>query len=479
MAFTKAPSQSTYQNKDLKLIWAMSNREGSLSKDPLLLNGFYDIIKDKSSKDEEYYVTKRDGCSLYPWESPDTNIRGIYYWEDEDKLYVAYEDKITIITASNGIGEIEIAPFSTTEGEVSFTEFYYEDGSSKVVVGDGTTLITLDSSNTVVTCTDPDLPSFIPNLLFLDGYLFLVKTGTSDIYNSDLNDPLAWTPGDFISAEMLPDTVIRISRLNNYLVVFGSSSVEYFFDAGNASGSPLQRNDTPVKQIGFLGGFATHGNKLIFVGQYANNTPEIFLLEDFKMEKITLAPLRRLIQQSNEFSASVVSNGGHDFYILSSNGETYVLDLETRLWTAWAFKQTSSFSINFSVSVFLSSGYCSLFTLVGDSKLYFFAPTVYRDDETAFTFSGITQRMSHDTLNRKFMSRLCVYADKTEGDLEISWTDDDYQTFSTPREVSLNKNRPSIYRLGSFFSRAFKFSFTENQPCRIMNMEVSFNIGAR
>lgn len=479
MAFTKAPSQSTYQNKDLKLIWAMSNRSGSLEKDPLLVNGFFDIVRDKASKDEDFYVVKRDGCFPYPWESPSNVIRGLYYWEDQDKLYVAYADKIAIITASNGLETATITPFSTTEGEVSFTEFYYEDGTSKVVVGDGTTLITLDSTNTLVTCSDPDLPAFVPNLLFLDGYLFLIKKNTADIYNSALNDPMAWTPGDFISAEMLPDTVIKISRLNNYLVVFGSSSIEYFFDAGNASGSPLQRNDTPVKQIGYIGGYTTFGNKIIFVGQYSQTEPEIFILEDFKMEEITLSSLRRIVQQTRDFSASIVSNGGRDFYVLSANGETYVLDLETRLWSTWAFKQTASFDIRNALSIFLASGYVSLFTVHGDTRLYFFVPSAYADHDVIFTFSGTTQRVTNDTMNRKFMSRLCVYADKTAGGLKISWTDDDYQTFSAPREVSLNNNRPTIHRLGSFFSRAFKFSFTENQPCRIMNMEVAFNIGAR
>ena len=479
MAFTKAPSQSTYQSRDLKLIWSWSNRSGSFDKDPLLENGFFELIRDKSSKDDDYYVVKRDGCFAYPWESPSSSLRGFFYWEDQDKLYIAYDDKIAIITASNGIEETTLTPFTSTTGEVSFTEFYYEDGSSKVIVGDGTTLISLDSANVQVTCTDPDLPPFIPNLLFLDGYLFLIKQGTADIYNSDLNDPLAWTPGDFISAEMLPDTVIRISRLNNYVVVFGSSSVEYFFDAGNASGSPLQRNDTPVKQIGYLGGFATFGNKVLFVGQYAKTTPEVFILEDFKVDEINVPSLRRAIQPTNEFTAAIVTNGGHDFYVLTTNGETLVLDLETKLWTKWKFKDTSTFDIRNAISIYLASGYVSLFSVHGGTKIYFFDPERYNDDETIFTFSGTTQKVMFETAKRKFMSRVSIAADKVAGILNFSWTDDDFQTFSTPRAISLDKDRPVLHRLGSFFSRAFKFSFTENQPCRLMNIEVDFNIGAR
>lgn len=480
MAFTKAPSQSTYQNKDVKLIWAMSNRDSSTTKDPLLQNGFYDVLRDKAAKDEDYYVIKRDGCVAYPRESPTTNIRGLYYWEDEDKLYISYDNKLDIITASNGTLEATHIPFVSTTGEVGFTEFYYEDGTTKVIVGDGTLLVSFDSSNTPTICTDPDLPPFLPSsIVFLDGYLFLVKAGTADIYNSDLNDPLAWTSGDFISAEMLPDTVIRISRLNNYLIVLGSSSIEYFFDAGNASGSPLQRNDTPVKQVGFLGGFTTFGNKVLFIGQYANTAPEVFILEDFKMDEINLPPIRRLLQQKNSFSGALVTNGGHDFYLVTTNGQTYALDLETRLWSQWSFQNTALFDIRYAFSIYLSVGYVSMFSIKGDKKLYFFDPERYQDNGVPFTFSATTQRITFDTMNRKFMSRLLIHADKTPSTLSVSWTDDDYQTFSSVRSVSMNSTRPAIYRLGHFFTRAFKVSATDNYPCRLMNMEVAFNIGAR
>lgn len=479
MAFSKAPSQSTYQSKETKLIWTMFNRSASLSKDPLLKNGFYETVKGKESKDNEYFVVKREGTTQYPWVPPSTVLRGNFYWEDQDKLFCAYDDKVAIITASNGIEQTTLTPFTTTTGEVSFTEFYFEDGTSKIVIGDGQKLVTVDTANTMVTSTSPDLPvPFIPNLLFLDGYLFIIKAGTADIYNSNLNDPLAFTAGDFLSAEMLPDTLIRISRLNNYLIAFGSSSVEYFFDAGNASGSPMQRNDTPVKQIGYLGGFATYGNKVYCIAQYANTAPELFILEDFKMEEINLPPIRRFLQQTRDFSASIVTNGGHDFYVLTANGETYAMDLDTKLWSIWTFGATNTFDIRNAISIYLASGYVSLFSVAGDSKIYFFDPEAYTDQGAVYEFAGVLSRQVWDTLHRKFMNRLLVYADKGTGTLNISWSDDDYQTYSTPRGVNLASSRPFLTRLGAFFSRALKWSFSENAPCRLMYFEVDYNIGS-
>lgn len=238
MAFTKAPTQSTYQNKDVKLLFNLDNRDGAFTKDQMAVNGFFDLINEKQIQERDYSFISRDG--LFPLATVSTNIRGMYYWRDQNKIYVAYDDRIDILTATTGALVTTLTPFLTTSGDVGFTEFYYDTGSTKLVVSDGSQLITIDSANTVVTGVDADMPTpHNPHILFLDGYLFMLKTGTADIYNSNLNDPLAYTAGDFISAEMTADTLVRISKLNNYILALGSNSIEYFFDAANVSGSPL------------------------------------------------------------------------------------------------------------------------------------------------------------------------------------------------------------------------------------------------
>lgn len=482
MAYNKAPSQSTYQTKDVKLINAMNNRDQVGTKDVIALNGFYDIIKDRATDDNSYMFIKRDGTVEYPYIIPSAAIRGLYYWEDQNKLYVAYDDDIAIITASTGVLVTTITPFLTTTGDVGFTEFYYDTGGVKIVACDGSRIITIDSSNVVVTGSDPDMPVPRPHVVFLDGYLFVVKQGTSDIYNSNLNDPLVYTSGDFITAEMLPDTLLRIARLNNYLVAFGSASIEYFYDAANASGSPLNRNDTPVKQIGYLGGLSAHANKLYFVGQTANTEPEVFMIEDFKIENLDNPPLRRYIQPYSSFDGCIISQGGRDFYILTVGTITYCMDLETRVWTRMAFQDDGTFPAKYAVNFpFNGVGNMSLVALDGQASLFYFDPDVYQDDGVNFTTTIQTDKNMFDTMHNKFMSRLLVVADRpsSDGDLMVSWTDDDYQTYSTPRAINLNQDYPVIYRCGKFKKRAFKLDYTANTPQRIQHLEVDFNIGNR
>lgn len=487
MAFNKAPSQSTYQTRDVKLIAPPDNRNKTLNTDFMALNGFYDVIQDRASKTEEYQFVKRDGTAAYPYTIPSVTIRGMYFWEDQDKLFVAYDDKIAIITASTGSLVTTVTPFVTTTGDVGFTEFYYDTGDTKLVVSDGSKLITIDSSNTVVTGSDVDMPTpHSPHILFLDGYLFMVKSGTSDIYNSDLNDPLAYTSGDFITAEMSPDTLIRIAKLNNYIVAFGSASIEYFYDAANASGSPLNRNDTPVKQVGFLGGLAHYANRIYFVGQTSTTDPDVYVLENLQIDQANSPALRRYMQPNTSFYGALVSCGGHDFYCLTAvNGtplETWWLDLKTSLWTRQAFRATSSFPVKFAGTLpRTGTGNTSVMVLDGSAELYHFGPTVYQDGGVNFTSTVRTTPEHFDTLHEKYMSRVMVAADRPSSSASVSIrvSDDDYQTWSTARTVELNQEMPYLNRWGRFRKRIFELSLTANVPFRVHHLEVDFNIGNR
>ncbi len=486
MAFSQTPSQSTYTTKTVKLLNVWESRDATATKDNEILNCFYEMVDNKSTGDREHYVVKRDGTSAYAYTAPSTNIRGIFYWEDQDKFLVAYNRNIDVVVASTGAAiTVLINVFTTTTGEVGFTEFYYDDTTVKVVTTDGTTLSTIDTSNVVVASTSPDIPvPHLPHPLFLDGYLFIAKANTADIYNSNLNDPLLYTAGDFISAEMAADKILRIAKLNNYLVALGSSTIQYYYDAANATGSPLAVNDTPVKNIGYVGGLVNFKNQIYFVGSASLATPSIFVLEDFKVSEISDAVWRRYIKQISDIPGttrgSIVSFAGHEFYVLTASTLTYGYDLETKKWHRFAYKAQANFPIQDAVEINHSTlGRTSIFFLSGVASLLLFNPSVFQDSGTNFTCRVTTDNDFFDTLQRKTVGRLLVHADRpsTDADLSISVSDDDYQTFSTARTVNLNQSWPVLHRYGQFRRRAHKLELTANVPMRLYKLELEVNMG--
>jgi hypothetical protein len=311
-----------------------------------------------------------------------------------------------------------------------------------------------------------------------------VAVGTGDIYNSNLDNPLTVTPGDFITAEILADELLYLTRVNNYLVAMGTSSLEYFWDAGVATGSPLQRNDTPVKLCGYLGGIARMGNRVYFVGNQNNAGPEVFMMEEMKLNPVGHEPLRQHLSTLNvtfetNLRGNIVSMYGREFYVLYTSEQTWVMELETGLWHKWTYGATTSLPLQYALSLTTKTTTKTLFMLKADRAVYQFSDSVYQDNGVNFTCIITTPNEDFGNNYEKTMGRLIPICDRPSVDsfLNISWSDDDYQTFSTARSVNINSGKPAIVQLGSFNDRAFKLTYTDNLPFRISAIEVNLNMG--
>ncbi len=487
MAYSKTPAQSTYQTEKIALVKELNSRGTDTTKDEDFVNLIPELVKNKETNETSFKLVKREGTTSFI--SLSGTVRGCHYWKAENKLFFAISDDVYVYNASTGalITTLNTVFATTTSGDVGFCEFLYDTGAVKLVVTDGTTLSTIDTSNTVVAGADADMPVHLPYPVFLDGYLFIIKVSTADIYNSNLNNPLAYTAGDFISAEMRPDGLSYIAVLNNYILVFGNGSIEYFWDAAIASGSPLQRNDTPVKLTGFVGGLCKIANKLYFVGYDENTQLTVFMLDDFKIKDIGSEAIKRHLASltvtapttTAGIHGSFISISGHQLYVLETGSATYALELESSLWTRLAFKAQTRFPINFALSINTPVGYKCLCILQSDTILYSFSPTLYRDNGTAFTCLVITDNEEFNTYRNKIMSKLVLWSSKTSSSslLSISYADDDYQSFSTARTVDISLKRPILTQLGQFRQRAFKLSYTDNFPLILYGLEVDINMG--
>jgi len=485
MAFNKSPVQSTYSTERVQLTREINTRTGGLvTKDEDFLNVIIEVEKNKQAQDNRSFVLKRAGSSLLVTPAASGQVRGMHYWQDQDKLFYCVGTNLYIYVIGSGSTTTLSSAFGTSSGVVGFTEFLYDDGTVKIVATDGTTLITVDSSNTKVVCADADLPSpHLPYPVFVDGYLMLAKANTADVYNSDLNDPLVWTVGNYVSAEMEPDKVVRIAKLNNYVIIFGTESVEYFWDAANTSGSPFQRNDTPIKLNTYVAGFAQYGNRIYYIGKNVGGQLDVFALEDFKIDNIGSTSISRYFNaQSTTFSSwycGILAIQGHTFYIMNVGNYTYTYDLETKLWTRWAWQATTSFPIANTVACTTTSAARPFFTLGTSSSIYYLNEAVFQDNGTNFTSQVVTEASDFGTMNRKTMKRLAVIGDRppSSGIVKLSWSDDDYKTFSSIRDVEMDQDLPCTYNLGSFRQRIFKLAYTNNSLWRVQGLEVDINKG--
>src|SRR5262245_20088595 len=90
--------------------------------------------------------------------------------------------------------------------------------------------------------TDGDFPSGIGvEHAHMDGSMFVMSKTTGRIHNSDLNSLSAWTAGNFIQASPTGEPGVGCVRYGKYIVGFSKTSLGFFYNAGNSTGSVLSR----------------------------------------------------------------------------------------------------------------------------------------------------------------------------------------------------------------------------------------------
>lgn len=156
MAFTKTPVNSTYQTKPIELVKELDSRGTSTAKDSYILNGYAESKQNKTTKEEMLAIFKRAGCSAIIAAVGASDIRGMFHWYGENRLFVAIDNAIYVYNATTyALVTTLAAAFGTTSGEVGFEEFMYSTGTVKVIATDGTTINVIDNANTVVPAVAP------------------------------------------------------------------------------------------------------------------------------------------------------------------------------------------------------------------------------------------------------------------------------------------------------------------------------------
>jgi hypothetical protein len=429
---------------------------------------------------KKYYVKSRPGMSQ-AFSNTAGAGRGMYYWVINGTGYV-----MTVI--GNGVysnGTLVLV-LTTSTGECGFTEFVSSTGVVSLILLDGTKGYVFSNPSTITEITSANFPTpHIPMPIFLDAYLFIAKANTEDVYNSNLDDPLTWTAGDYFSAEMYPDKIVALSKNNNYIYAIGSNSVEYLYDAAVATGSPLGRHDSAVQQFGCaaVGTVVQTEKEVIFVGETGNGGHTVWTIDGFKEKEIGIPTVKAalLAEGSNLANATAhcIRVSSQKLYLLCLTARTLVYSFDTQMWHEW---QTGT-------GVFIGGHGCdgptgSAYILgATDGKTYLMNETLFTDAGTAIQCFITTSKLDFDVINRKFMFRLSLVGDVPDDTLldstvSIQWSDDDYKTWSAARSLNFNADLPAIFQLGQFRRRAFKVSYTLPHLLRLEGMEVDINKGS-
>ena len=312
---------------------------------------------------------------------------------------------------------------------------------------------------------------------FIDGYA-LIMDSRNRIYNSDINSLSSWGAANFITKQIQQDIPVGLARFNQQIIAFGEKTMEVFQNAGNPSGSPLSSVPSLFKEYGMFTllnvSGKTHyyqvlGEHLYFVGRGGDTEYEaaVFAYNGQTVEKVSTPFIDSILATTTHYSVNVVGYSGYNAIAIS-------LDLTTATTQRWLMffpEWNEWFEWNSTVFTPVNNG--TYFLGVGSSqhKVYYVGGAAADNWQDAGSNFTVTHQfmIPPDGNHRKFMPMFSLVGDtaRAASNVAVSFSDDDWQTFSTARNIDMTSDTKALFRCGSFRKRGVKMTHTANTDLRL------------
>lgn len=462
----QAQQTESFQPKRLPLVLDPENRDDDATKDARLINGYME----KSRATGEYSLYKRFGLSSFQTQTG--NGYGAYNWKGD--VYTVfgttlYKNGVSIGTVDGTGG---VYRFDSTMGATSY-----------LVLGNGVKAYTYDGA-TLLQITDVDFPSaFIKGWAYLDGTSY-VGVAAGQIYGSAINNPTSWDPLNFLTAQIEPDQAVAIAKQLVYVIDFKQWSTEFFYDALNATGSPLGPSQGNKLNYGCASAnsVASIDGMLFWATTNREASPQVAMMDALSMKVISTPPIDRLLLGA-DFSAVyswTIKYEGHRFYVLTLKNDNLTLayDATEKLWSQWTDVNGNYLPI---VASTFDSSNRHILQHESNGKLYYADRSYTNDDGSLITVDLYTPNFDAGVRRlRKHLPWMEFVADQTPGSfLDVRCNDSDYDStkWTNFRRVDLSVKRPYLDNCGTFYRRAYHFRHRCNTRLRIQAAEMSLSLG--
>ena len=320
-------------------------------------------------------------------------------------------------------------------------------------------------TNVFAQITDPDFTGAV-TVAYLDGYFVYNEPDSQKVWVTELLDGTSVDPLDFASAEGSPDGLVAINVDHREAWLFGTDSVEVWYNAGLAD-FPLTRIQGAFNEIGCVAAFsvAKLDNALFWLGTDARGQGIVYRANGYAGIRISTHAIEYAIAQYGNISDAVAytyQQEGHAFYVLTfpSGDATWVYDVSTQAWHERAGWNTalgeftrhrSNCQCNFGGN-----------TVVGDyenGNIYTLDLNVYADNGgiQKWLRSWRALPTGTNTLRRTAQHSLQLDCESGTGlnigqgsdpELMLRWSDDGGHTWS-------NEHLSKMGKIGQYYRRVF------------------------
>ena len=444
----------------------------------------------KRTVDKEVYAVKRSGVSSHVTTTASSVASWIHVWAGQgsgDKFITAFgavssqiRDGQTLL-ATNHTVTTNIGTRAT-----AITETKISNVPTLTITGANNSGWWYQNAGTVSSIGSAGWPgnatsTIAGQISHMDGYAF-VMTSVGGIHNSQLNTISTWPATGVLNADIYPDQGIGCVRWRQYLIAFGAQSMEFFYNAGNATGSPLSRIAHLAQRVGAVNADAITqiADTLFFCGSTAQGGLTIYQF-DGQVNRASPPEIDAvlLLAGGSNIELSSFRDFGVSFVDVKAGTSIYRYCIEEKFWfpvsstlgfLRWAGLSTGTSQVVYGVSELVASGV--VYVINHASRTF---------TDAGNPFAARIQLQPIDPANGEFTSyeEVQIVADVEDSSSpgDLNWTDDDYMSYSNPRTLDLSENVPKTTRLGGTKNpRAFGYSHSANTPMRLRALRVRVKI---
>jgi hypothetical protein len=363
--------------------------------------------------------------------------------------------KLTGLTATPTL----LGTLTTSSGPVSIAD----NGTQIFFATNPDGFIYNEVTNVFAQITDPDFAGAV-TVAYLDGYFVFNQPNSQIIWVSQLLDGQSVDPLDFASAEGSPDGVVGLISDHRELWVFGTDSVEVWYDAGGAD-FPLQRIQGAFNEIGCVSAssIAKLDNGLFWLGTDARGQGIVYRANGYTGQRVSTHAIEYAIAQYRDISDAIAytyQQEGHAFYVLTfpTGNATWVYDVATQAWHERAGWYNGVFTRHRSNCQCNYEGN----TIVGDfenGNIYKMSLDVYADNGGVQKWLRSWRALPSGQNNLKRTAHHSLQLDCESGtglatgqgddpQVMLRWSDDGGHTWS-------NEHWSPMGKIGAYYQRVF------------------------
>jgi hypothetical protein len=338
-----------------------------------------------------------------------------------------------------------------------------DNGTQIFFACNGPSYIYNEVTNVFQQITDPDFPGAL-TVGYLDGYFVFTEPDSQRVWVTSIFEGTQIDALDFASAEGSPDGLVGLIVDHREAWLFGTDSVEVWYDAGLAD-FPLTRIQGAFNEIGCVATFsiAKLDNGLFWLGTDARGQGIVYRANGYTGTRVSTHAVEYAIAQYGNLADAIAytyQQEGHAFYVLTfpTGNATWVYDVATGAWherAGWdngAFmRHRSNCQCNFGGNI-----------IVGDyenGNIYRFNLDVFADNggiqkwlrswRALPTGQNDLKRTAHHSLQLDCQSGVGLNLGQgSDPQVVLRWSDDGGHTWSNEHWASLGK-------IGQYFHRVF------------------------